>query len=147
LLKLLFEENNSNLLFLFGLIYEIGFETKVNQMKALQFYKRSFEMGNDHAIGRLLNCIHDFPPFWNDLSQTVDFFKELTIKNNVHGIYCLGVCYEEGVGIEKNETESKRLFEIAASLNDSKAIERLSIHDDLLKFYDHEPSFYLFPCN
>ena len=61
---------------------------------------------------------------------TLEFSEQdfLEVKAMVaKSAYCLGRCYETGIGTDKNETEAVRLYNIAAEQGHENAIKSLIV--------------------
>ena len=48
-----------------------------------------------------------------DYAEAVKWFQKAVDKGNVFGKYCLGICYDEGNGMEKNYTKAYSLYKDA----------------------------------
>lgn len=66
-----------------------------------------------------------------DLEKAVSFFKAAAEQNEPEAQYFLGVCYEEGLGVEVNECKSAELYSKAASSGHDGAMYNLGVFHEL----------------
>lgn len=59
----------------------------------------------------------------NDIYGAIKFYKEAILKKNGNACYLLSICYENGKGVEKNQSEAENLLKLSkeygASLNNN----------------------------
>ncbi|MDR3108790.1 MAG: protein kinase [Planctomycetaceae bacterium] len=62
-----------------------------------------------------------------DLSRAVKYYTESAEHGNAQAAYQVGRCYEEGIGVAKNEKEAVKWYQIAAKYNEPNAIFRIGL--------------------
>ena len=62
-----------------------------------------------------------------DYEEAVNHFKLSTHHNHTGGIFNLALCYEQGIGVEKNLKTAKRLYELASKMGHAKAFYNLGV--------------------
>ncbi len=98
---------NCNALWKVGFFYELGIETSKDSSRAKNYYISAIEQGCTEASIDL-----DFIKFINHLNRetkdTVDqsYNSILNNINSIHVNYRLGLCYKDGLGLEKDLDKS-----------------------------------------
>lgn len=59
--------------------------------------------------------------------DAVDHFKLSTSHKHPGGVFNLGICYEQGVGVKKSLKTAKQLYEVASELGHAKATYNLGV--------------------
>ena len=57
--------------------------------------------------------------------ETVRAFRFSADQGNADGQYMLGLCYENGFGVTKNQNEAVRYYRLAAAQNVQEAVDAL----------------------
>jgi hypothetical protein len=88
----------------------------------------------DNAIQQLANIVGEFEfqlgiesVLAGHFSEAADHFKLSTNHNHPGGIFNLGICYEQGMGVKKNLKTARGLYEIASRLGHAKALYNLGV--------------------
>jgi len=88
----------------------------------------------DDAIRNLAHIVGEFELdlgiesfLAGDYKDAVDHFKLSSHHNHPGGLFNLALCYEQGIGVNKNMNTAKRLYEIASSLGHAKAFYNLGV--------------------
>ena len=91
---------------------------KKDYLKAVSFWKPLAEQGHIEAINSMgdLYATEDYIPTClpEDCSQALYYFKQGTLKGNAHSMYRLGLLYQNGLGVKKDENRARDLFRKAA---------------------------------
>ncbi|KAF0502931.1 calmodulin-dependent protein kinase [Gigaspora margarita] len=95
-----------------GRCYEIGWNTKKNTKKAIEWYNKAIE-NNCAAAERMLGEYY----YKNDkYVQAFKLFKSAADRGNIIAKNNLGICYQKGRGTDVNMFEGFKLFEQAAKM-------------------------------
>ena len=60
-----------------------------------------------------------------DLHKAFFWFNQASLKHHVKAQYCLGLLYEEGLGVPKDIEKAHKLYKISAYAGYKKAYKRL----------------------
>jgi uncharacterized protein len=60
-----------------------------------------------------------------DKAYAVELYKIASSKGNLNATYHLGICYENGYGVIKNESEALLYFQHAAKRKHQQALEHV----------------------
>lgn len=122
--------------FIIGSFYENEGNTEKDYTKAIEYYNKAAMCHNSDAqlrLGKL--CIAK-----KDYIKAVEWFTKAA-NRCIEARYYLGVCYEQGFGIEKDLTKAMECYNIAAKLGSAEAKKRL---DEISNQDKAGPAYYLF---
>ena len=103
-----------------GIIYEYGIKKKKNIEKAAEYYRKAINISEDSFASYRLGIYLQRDK--KDFKAGVLEFEKSASKGNSYGINSMGVCYNQGEGVEKNYKKAIELYEKAASLGNSRGI-------------------------
>jgi TPR repeat protein len=114
------ENGNSLALFYVGKHYEKGISVPKNSVKAAKWYKKSMEKGEPRAF-TAMGYFYETGQggFGMDLKMAVALYTEAANAGESHGIFSLGKCFYEGVGVEQDVEKAVELFRESAVLGNS----------------------------
>lgn len=119
--------NNAEAMYYVGMLYQGSLGVNYDNQKSIEFLKKSAEMGFVPAQYKYSTRS------WAKVNSTEEEKKEMAealikIKDSQYppALWTLALCYEMGIGVEKNKEESHRLKEEAALLGNIQACEELA---------------------
>lgn len=108
-----------------GRAYEKGEGVTRDPSQAVYWYRKSAEQGNDRALLLLALFYMTDKGGQKDYSQAVYWFRKTIEKGNIdsqaEAQYWMGVCYSNGWGVERNETQGFNWFRKAADQGHANA--------------------------
>ncbi|EXX50597.1 uncharacterized protein OCT59_023634 [Rhizophagus irregularis] len=114
-------QNDSNSIYLLGYFNYYGIETKFNEHRAIELYKRAAELENKVAQLCLAEIYIEI-----DGNLSFKLSNKLANKEYAFGINNLGICYENGIGTNVNEEKAFEMYQKAADLGNVSGINNLS---------------------
>lgn len=80
-------------------------------------------LGKDHLLGNNLSGTKQ------DFKSAFSYFSKAADKNN-HPCaqYCLGVCYDHGLGVDPDTAKAKEWYELSAAQNNAAALYKLGLY-------------------
>uniref|UniRef100_A0A7N9CNJ1 DAP3 binding cell death enhancer 1 n=1 Tax=Macaca fascicularis TaxID=9541 RepID=A0A7N9CNJ1_MACFA len=113
-----------------GLCHEHGRGTPRDISKAVLYYQLAASQGHSLAQYRYARCLlRDPASLWNPEQQrAVSMVKQAAdsgLREDSQSRYHLGICYEKGLGVQKNLREALRCYRQSAALGNEAAQERL----------------------
>jgi TPR repeat protein len=111
---LLYNQNNSNSIYLLGYFYYNGIGTDCDKSKAFELYKDAAKLGNDVAQFDLANMYREETN--KDHYKAFELFKKLAEKEYPSGLSMLGYCYSMGIGTNIDKKKAFELFQKASGL-------------------------------
>jgi TPR repeat protein len=76
---------------------------------ALAWYRRAAAQGDERGVLNVAHLLQEAPEgVERDLPRAVGLYRKLAEKGNCCGEYSLGLCYRDGVGMEKNWLPARR---------------------------------------
>ena len=110
-----------------GVCYRCGEGTKQNVKEALYWYEKAASQGcleAYHNIGIIYqNGLEDMPI---DYSKAFDCFIKAADEENPDTFFCVGNCYLNGLGVDKNEKAAADWFKKAAEMGEPDAMFHLA---------------------
>jgi len=103
-------KQNSDAITKLGYLHEKGIFYPVDKNKAISLYELASEKGNSLAI----NYLGAYYFGLREYEKAVDYFCKSANLNCARAANNLGICYENGYGVVKNETEALFWYEKAA---------------------------------
>ena len=98
-------------------MYELGAPgIKKNQKKAVKWYSKSAEAGDDVAQVRMGRMYYSGEYVKKDLKKAFELFKESAKHVNHEAIFYLGIMYFNGDGVEKNVKAAEDMLEVIEEL-------------------------------
>ncbi|MBQ8521472.1 MAG: sel1 repeat family protein [Bacteroides sp.] len=119
------EQGNGEALYSIGDFYAEGKGVKKDTKKAFYYYDKSSKCGysngmNMMALALLYGGIEDFV-IERDIYKAKELFKISAELGNMVGQRWLGICYLEGLGVEKNRDEAIKWLNKAKEQGDEEA--------------------------
>uniref|UniRef100_A0A8C9LT21 DAP3 binding cell death enhancer 1 n=1 Tax=Piliocolobus tephrosceles TaxID=591936 RepID=A0A8C9LT21_9PRIM len=113
-----------------GLCHEHGRGTPRDISKAALYYQLAASQGHSLAQYRYARCLlRDPASSWNPEQQrAVSMVKQAAdsgLREDSQSRYHLGICYEKGLGVQRNLGEALRCYRQSAALGNEAAQERL----------------------
>ncbi len=131
---------NRDIAYTLGQMYYEGLGTEADKNKGIEYYKIASKNGNIDAIKKLEELRNLGVIKTETLAEEFDFIKESFYANNsiifekykalsdkgyAPAIFELANCYEEGLGVAEDYEKAIVLYEKAAELDNTDAMERL----------------------
>ncbi|KAL3880340.1 hypothetical protein ACJMK2_032588 [Sinanodonta woodiana] len=121
------EENHPMSLYNLGVLYlEGGEDVQVNKHLGIKYLEKSAELGLAMAQ-TYLGVYYTEKGSKEDMKIAVEYFKKASEKNDPEAQYSLGLCYEEGWGVEPDECKAAQLYSQAAQSGHDGAMYNLGI--------------------
>lgn len=98
--------------------YEAGYGLPVDTAKALELYRRADAAGNMDAKGDLSR----YSALGHDSTECYRLAKASADAGSPYGTYRLGVCYLDGIGVQKDLKRFKELNEKAIAMGNESAL-------------------------
>lgn len=96
-----------------GVCYCKGYGVEQNQDKAVEYFTKAANNGDDDAMVHLAHIL--FLDNWKDsldnATKAIEYLESACKELNYDAIYALAVCYIKGAGVEKNIDKAIELFE------------------------------------
>ncbi|XP_043438792.1 death ligand signal enhancer isoform X2 [Prionailurus bengalensis] len=113
-----------------GLCHEHGRGTPRDLGKAVLFYQLAASQGHCLAQYRYARCLLQGPAStWDpECQRAVSMLKQAAhsgLREDSQSRYHLGICYEKGLGVQRNLGEAIRCYQQSAALGNEPARERL----------------------
>ncbi|GBC20605.2 kinase-like domain-containing protein [Rhizophagus irregularis DAOM 181602=DAOM 197198] len=126
-------QNDSNSIYLLGYFNYYGIETKFNEHRAIELYKRAAELENKVAQLCLAEIYIEIDGicYENGIGTNVneekafEMYQKAADLGNVSGINNLSWCYYEGIGTDTNKQKVFELYQKAADLESLDGINSL----------------------
>ena len=121
-------------LYSLGWCYEYGLGVEQSAREAVKWYSKAIEQGSKSAKERLKNAKklgEDY--YYGSNGKSKDYEKAVANylisaeAGEAYSQYCLGWCYEKGLGVEKSVEEAEKWYRKAAEQGEKNAKERLGI--------------------
>lgn len=117
------EKQRPYLWYRIGKMYLDGNGTEKDTQTAVVYWERSAKLGNVHAQYALAKM-------WiengnGNIGQALEWMKEAADRGHAVAQYILGKCYQDGLVVEKDVTQSFRLFLSSAEQNNAYAAYQL----------------------
>lgn len=123
--------NHSDALYYLGYLYENGFGVEQDFKSALHFYSRSTEAseGKDgKPIYKTANILFNgSAKGYVNKPKAICLYKKAADLGDCDAAYILGVLYEEGVQVEKNEETARNYYNISAKKGNTDALFNLGL--------------------
>ena len=122
-IKLILELSKNSLLentmlanFYVGLIYNFGFQTKIDYKKACFYLEKAFRLG-DKSVSRILGVIYVDKSYKLINYKKGLFYNQVAAELNIAGsISNLGYMYAEGLGVKKDHRKALEYYKKAKQL-------------------------------
>lgn len=112
-----------------GTIFENGIMVKKDINKAVYWYERAAEQGDDLALSNLADILRKGSQGYpKDLKRAFELYKRCGLP---YAHYRVGEFYEHGWGTEKNIEEAKRYYRLAYKERHALAVKKLETFDFL----------------
>lgn len=109
------KSNNDVGLLKLGEYYYYGFGVvSKDYKKAMQYFKKSYELGNRQALYNLAIALANSKNEFHDFDKAYSMFKELSVDGHAGAQHKMGLCYLYGVGIAMDYKEAIKWFETSA---------------------------------
>jgi len=99
---------------LLGIHYQHGIGMAKNEVKAVKWFRKAAEQGNDYGQVALGMCYDEGIGVEKDEVEAVKWFRKAAEQGDTSAQFFLGSCYNEGKGMEKDEIEAYAYFNLAA---------------------------------
>ena len=91
--------------------YYFGVNGKqINYVKAVEWFRKAAEQGNDVAQYNLAMCYERGEGVVKDLAEAVKWYRKAAEQGNDVAQVILGTCYESGKGVVKDLTEAEKWY-------------------------------------
>lgn len=112
-----------------GIIFKEGIMVKKDINKAVYWYERAIEQGDDLAMSNLADILRKGSQgYTKDLKRAFELYKRCGLP---YAHYRVGEFYENGWGTDKNIDEAKRYYRLAYKERHALAIKKLQTFDFL----------------
>lgn len=91
-------------------------ESKQNSLNLTDISEKLYEQGLDHYYG----LVHPI-----DYAKSFEIFESSAKQGHPESMFYLGICYENGQGVEKNEKKALEILHKSAELDSSNAMYKL----------------------
>lgn len=110
-----------------GLMYEQGKGRLVDLMLAKSWYEKAAIQGEKHAMVQLASLFaHGEGGIARDETQALAWYKKSALLGDCDALYHLGMCAEQGQGLQKNNQEALRYYMAAANQGHVNAIQAVA---------------------
>ena len=110
-----------------GCIYYWGKGVAKDYKKAVYWFNKAAEKGNDCAMCNLANCYHDGNGVEQDYSKALYWFQKAVEKGNAEAMFNIGVLYLCGNGVSQDYTKVVYWYQKAAEEGVENAMCNLGI--------------------
>ena len=128
------EAGDAYSLYSLGWCYEYGLGVEQSAREAVKWYRKAIEQGSKNAKERLGNAKKLGEDYYygrngksKDREKAVANYLIAAEAGEAYSQYCLGWCYEYGLGVEKSVEEAEKWYRKAAEQREKNAKERLGI--------------------
>jgi len=91
-------------------MYEGGYGVEIDYKKALNFYEKAANQGNELAQYKL-GCMYEKGlNIEQDYTKAIEFYEKAAENHNDEACYKLGVIYESGYGVEKDYKKAANFY-------------------------------------
>lgn len=104
--RLVKDENNAEAMYHLGRLYENGQGVEKNDEKALDFYKKSAEAGNEKAALKVGNAYYLGKGAVKSYPDAFRWYRQAAEKGNYAALYNIGLMFEEGTGVRKDPVKA-----------------------------------------
>lgn len=112
-----------------GILFDNGIMVKKDIEKAVYWFNRAAEQGDDLALSNLADILRKGSQGYpKDLKRAFELYKRCGLP---YAHYRVGEFYENGWGTEKNIEEAKRYYRLAYKERHDLAIKKLQTFDFL----------------
>ena len=117
----------SQSIFLFNLgdSYQHGKYTKLNYLKAREYYELSAKEENSDSLTRLGDLYYDGLGLMKNYNKAKEYYEMAAHLNNSIALCKLGDLYFNGHGIKQDYLKAKKYYELAAKQNNSYSLNKL----------------------
>lgn len=105
--------------------YFHGFGVEKDDDKAVEMMKDLAELGVA-ASQYMLGYIYENSSIVKNCKEAVRWYEKAVKQNHLYAIYSLGVCYDDGRGVEQNYRKAVELYEKGANMGDESCQNCLS---------------------
>ena len=102
--------------------YEAGYGLPVDTAKALELYRQADAAGNKDAKGDLSRLTLYYSALGHDSTECYRLAKASADAGSPYGTYRLAVCYQHGIGVQKDLKRFKELNEKAIAMGNEDAL-------------------------
>ena len=106
--------------------YEAGHGVPVDTAKALELVQRAIDAGDADAKATLSWYYLWYPPFHRDTATALRLAQESMAASSMRGMTRMAICYQDGLGVERNYGKAWSMLQEAASRGDQSAINALA---------------------
>ncbi len=102
-----------------GWFYEYGRGVEQDKSEAVKWYRLAAEQGYADAVNSVIRLTEQ------DDAEAARLYRLAAEQGSDWAQFNLGVCYENGEGVERNRDEAVKWFRLAAEQGDTLAKEKL----------------------
>lgn len=117
------EKNYVKSFLLLGYCYDNGTGVNEDKEKAIYWYKRSANEGNDTTAMNILGVLYETN---EDYTQAVKWYKKSAENDDVDGMFDLGRAYDFGKGVEQDKRKAFEFYKKAAEKGHNQAMGYLA---------------------
>lgn len=100
-----------------GFCYDLGRGVEVNKKEAVKWYILSASKNNKYALANLANILYDV----KDYEEAVKWYRKSADLGLDYAQYRMGLSYQFGRGVPKDDAEAAKWFRLAAEQGDVSA--------------------------
>ena len=104
--RLVKDDNNTDALYHLGRLYENGWGVEKNEEKALDFYKKSAETGEEKSALKVGNAYYLGKGVVKSHAEAFRWYKKAAEKGNYAALYNIGLMFDEGTGVRKDPVKA-----------------------------------------
>lgn len=104
--RLVKDDNNTDALYHLGRLYENGWGVEKNEEKALDFYKKSTEAGEEKSALKVGNAYYLGKGVVKNYAEAFRWYKKAAEKGNYAALYNIGLMFDEGTGVRKDPVKA-----------------------------------------
>ncbi len=108
---------------LLGICYQEGIGTNINHDKMTEWYTKAADLGNSAAMISLAYCSYRGE---SNNRMAYDLALKAAELNNAEAMCFIGICYENGIGVEKNKKSAKEWYQKALDAGNQNAQQYLN---------------------
>ena len=119
-----------------GIMYEKGLGVKKDATQAIAWYQKGANQKDKDSLRNLINAqIKLAGQFYQDknFKDSVLWYRKVADLGSAVGQYNLGILYEKGLGVAKDDNQAHSWFQKAADQGDADAIKKLKENNNLSK--------------
>ena len=114
-----------------GYLYYAGKGVETSMEEALKWFQRGLERGNEDCLKWICYCYVEL----EDYEKAFPYLTKVTESEDCgYEQFLLGICYEKGRGVARSLTTAIEWYKKAAENDESDAIDRLEVIDEVLKY-------------